>query len=185
MVQVWTATAGSHPDVIPEQKVIDTYLHCTGGSDTGLYLLEFLKYWKNTGIYGHKIGAFLGVNPKNITAMKYANFLFGGVYLGFMLPLTARDQTGKVWDFITLQGDGAPGSWGGHCVDMGCYDGSGLWEVGTWGARQKLTDAFLMNYCDEAYAIVTLEWFTKQHKTPQGIAWKDLLNDLSLVSKLP
>lgn len=187
MVQVWTGNAGRKPQIIPEKTVVDTYLKLTGGEDTGLYLLEFLKYWKATGFGGHKIGAYMAVNPKNLIAMKYANFLFGGVYLGFALPLTAQDQTGpgKVWDYVINTGRGAPGSWGGHCVNLGAFAQKNRWIVGTWGDEQDATDDFIINYCDEAWAAVALEWFGTDHKTPQGLAWRDLLADLSLVSRLP
>lgn len=184
MIPVWTATAGRHTETVPDQKVVDTYLKLTGGVDSGLYLLDFLRFWKSTGFYGHKIGAFAAVNPKNIKAVKYANFLFGGVYLGLGLPLSAKDN--DVWEVpaVGLTGNGAPYSWGGHAVNCGEY-GNYYNSVVTWGRVQPMSWEFLAAYCDEAYAIVTLEWFTTAHKTPQGVGWKDLVSDLGKISKLP
>ncbi len=184
MIQVCTATAGKM-QTIPDKTVINTYFNLTGGPDCGLNLMDFLKFWKDTGFPGHKIGAYAAVNPKNVKAVKYANYLFGGLYIGLELPRTAQIQ--DIWQ-MTEHGmlvDGANrGSWGGHCVNGGYCDDSFI-KVVTWGAVKAMTWDFLFNYCDEIYAIIMLEWFTAAHKTPHGIAWKDLLVDLGKVSRLP
>ena len=178
MIQTWSANAAREA-IIPDKTIINTYLKLTGGADTGLNMLEFLKFWRNTGIAGHKIGAFASVNPKNLTTMRYANWLFGGIYLGIMLPVSAQKQ--QVWDVVSLSGDGAPGSWGGHCVNNGLSTPR-IFKVGTWGMEQTATANFMATYCDEAYAILSLEFFDKNHKTPAGFDWKTLLADLKAVT---
>lgn len=181
MIQAWSANAGREA-IIPEKTIVDTYFNLTGGADTGLNMLEFLNFWRKTGIAGHKIGAFAAIDPKNITSVRYANYLFGGVYFGFMLPRSAQDQ--KIWDVPSggARGDGALNSWGGHCVNGGVATPR-MVKVGTWGAEQWATVNFVGTYCDEAFAIISLEWFGKTHKTPTGLAWKELLADLKAVTK--
>ena len=181
MIQTWSANAGKEA-VILEKTVIDTYLKLTGGTDTGLNMLEFLKFWRKTGIAGHKIGAFAAIDPKNITSVRYANYLFGGVYFGFMLPWSAQEQ--KIWDVPAggIRGDGEPGSWGGHCVNGGVATPR-MVKVGTWGTEQWATIDFVGTYCDEAWVIISLEWFDKSHHTPSGFHWKELLADLKAVTK--
>ncbi len=181
MIQVWSANAGRREVINPDKKIIDTYLMLTGGQDTGLNMLAFLNYWRQTGVFGNKIGAFVSVNPRKVTQMQYANYLFGGIYVGLQLPLSARGQ--KVWD-VPPGGpvaDGEPDSWGGHCVDCGRASGTG-YSVGTWGAKQLVTPAFMATYADEAYAILTLDWFNVNHKTPNGFAWPDLKADLHRIT---
>lgn len=182
MIQTWTANAGRREISIPDRKVVDTYLKLTGGQDTGLNMLAFLNYWRQTGVFGSRIGAFVSINPRKITQMRYANWLFGGVFLGLMLPNSARDQ--EVWDVPAggPVGAGEPDSWGGHCVNVGRI-GRTDYQVGTWGTKQKATPLFIATYADEAYAILTLEWFGIDHKTPAGFAWKDLKSDLEKVTQ--
>ena len=183
MRQTWTANAGQYELITPDKDVIAQYLKLTGGQDTGLNMLAFLNVWANKGIFGgDKVGAFVSVNPRKPTQVQYANWLFGGVYLGLMLPLSAQNQS--VWDVPPggPVGDGEADSWGGHCVDMGKVSPTGV-SVSTWGEMQEATWAFLSSYCDEAYAIVNLDWFNVAHKTPTGLAWKDLLADRAALTR--
>lgn len=181
MIQVWS-TNSAREHFVKESKVVDTYFTLTHGLDSGLNMLEFLKYWRKTGLDGHKIGAFAAVDPKNITSIRYANFLFGGVYFGIMLPRSAQNQ--KVWDVPPsgAVGDGAWGSWGGHCVNGGVATPR-IVKVATWGEEVTCTMDFIGTYADEAWAIISLDWFTKDHMTIHGFHWKDLLADLKAVTK--
>ena len=177
MIQTWSANAGRE-QVFADKTVINAYLKLTGGADTGLVMLDFLKFWKNTGLAGYKIGAFAAIDPQNLTSWRYTNYLFGGVFSGFMLPQSACDQfdQGKTWDVV-------PGSQivGGHCVNGGIATPR-LIQLGTWAKKQWATVRFVGQMCDEAYAIISLDWFDKTHKTPPGFAWKDLQADLKAVS---
>lgn len=179
MIQTWTANAGRHEQIIPDKTVIQTYLTYTGYQDEGVVLLDFLKYWRKTGIAGHKIGAFAAIDPKNITSWRYANFLFGGVYSGFNVPQYSMDQfdAGKIWDISKKNTQIV----GGHCVPAGITTPR-MFCFSTWGKRQWATVAFVGQNFDEAYAILSLEWFTKDHKSPLGFYWKDLVSDLKAVA---
>ena len=182
MRQTWTANAGRKEIITPDQQVIEDYLKLTGGQDTGLSMLEFLKYWRKVGLSGgeDKIGAFVSLNPKKSIQLQYVNFLFGGGAWGVLLPKSIEGQ--KVWDIPSGGpiGEGEPGSLGGHFVNMGVADNKG-YEVGTWGEKQPVALAFPIVYCDEAYAIISLDWFNVNHKTPTGLAWKDLMSDLAKI----
>jgi hypothetical protein len=177
MIQTWTANAGRHEQIIDEKTIVDTYFELTSGQDSGLNMLEVLKYWRKAGIAGHKIGAFAAIDPQNIISLRYANYLFGGLYMGFLLPTSCEKQ--KVWDVPRggPVGDGTPGSWGGHAVNGGVTTPR-IMKVGTWGMEMSVTMNFVGTYSDESYAIISLEWFTTEHKTPSGFYWKDLLSDL-------
>jgi hypothetical protein len=185
MIQTWTVNAGRREVITPDQTVVAQYLKLTGGQDTGLNMLAFLNHWRKAGIFGdEKIGAFVSVNPRKITQMQYANWLFGGVFLGLMLPISAQRE--KRWT-VPPQGpvgDGEPDSWGGHCVAVGAINSSGEYALSTWGEIQVTSPGFIPVYADEAYAIVSLSWFTTAHKTVHGFAYKDLMSDLAKITRV-
>lgn len=184
MIQAWTANAGRKELVTPDQKVIAEYLRLTGGQDTGLNMLAFLNHWRKVEMLGEKIGGFVSINPRKITQMSYANWLFGGIYVGLMLPLSAQKQ--KVWDVPHggPVGDGEADTWGGHCVNAGVVTAKGNYLVATWGEEQGVTPAFMATYSDEAYAVLSLSWFTVAHKTVHGFMYRDLLSDLAKISRV-
>ena len=182
MIQVWSSMAAREV-VLPDKTVIDTYLKLTGGQDTGLNVLSFLTWWWKNPIAGHPLAAFVSVDPGNITNLKYGIHLFGGIFTGIELPISAQQQ--KVWDVPGggIRGDGAVGSWGGHLTMCGAYDKQANLINYTWGEKQPMTDGFVQTYVDEAYVLLALDWFGKDHKTPDGFAYKDLLSDAGRIRK--
>jgi hypothetical protein len=50
--------------------------------------------------------------------------------------------------------------------------------VVTWGALQTMTWSFWEAYCDEAYAILSNDYLTKEG-TPQGFSMQQLQADLA------
>jgi hypothetical protein len=48
----------------------------------------------------------------------------------------------------------------------------------TWGALQSMTWSFWEAYCEEAYAILSNDYLTKQKQTPQGFNLQQLQADL-------
>ena len=121
--------------------------------NNGLVMLDSLKAWRagwpacgeNYSIY-----AFAGVDWHNRDQVRAAIFLLGGLYVGIALPISAQNQ--EVWDADDSP-NGAPSSWGGHCVYIPAYSPDGL-ECVTWGARKKMTWAFWDKYIEECYAVV-------------------------------
>jgi hypothetical protein len=94
--------------------------------------------------------------------------MFGGLYLGIWLPLSAASQA--TWDVSpdgSTSGDYEPGSWGGHAVYMPGYASKTV-TIATWGARVRATWEFLHEYCDEAYCVISEDFLYRTGKTPQG-----------------
>jgi hypothetical protein len=186
MVQTWTANQGREV-IIPDQKIIGLYSEltgydpATGANDNGLNILAFLKFWRTNGVAGHKIGAFVQVNQSDHTQLAYANYLFGGVYCGLALPLTARNQ--QIWDLTdpSLTGNATPYSWGGHCVNLGIHDSLG-YVFTTWGEEQYASKTFVNVYCDEAYAIISQDFFDGNGRAPNGFDVDSLTKDLQAVT---
>lgn len=179
MLQSWTANCGkeltiSDDEVIKAYSDNSGYDARTGENDNGCVELDVLKYWRKTGIGNHLIEAFVSVNLKNINHVKAAIYLFGGIYVGLALPASAQDQ--MLWD-VEFGDDSEPGSWGGHAVTIIDYDPHGLTCI-TWGKPQRMTWDFFKKYCDEAYAIISPDFFAK-NKAPNGIAIDELRKDLA------
>jgi hypothetical protein len=152
---------GGHEPTFTRAQAIAAYSAITGydparpSTDQGAAELDVLKYWRNTGIGGHKIEAFADCALGNEDHVRSALWLFEGLYIGIALPITAQNQ--KVWDVVeTSSHDADPGSWGGHAVNVVAYDVESLIVV-TWGQLQRMTWAFWHTYCDEAHAVLSAE----------------------------
>ena len=155
---------GSGTEVVPtEAHVVAMYSAITGynpkkpSSDTGAYCQDVLKYWRTTGLEGHKIVAYASLDVSNLTEIKQAISAFGTVYIGLNFPGSAMDQfdNGEVWDVVK----GARVE-GGHCVIVGAY-GSGKLGLITWGAETAMTEAFWRKYVDEAWVVLDADGLTK------------------------
>lgn len=202
-IQVWTANAGK-PVVPTTADAEKLYAAITGydpsqtdgqgnnPTDNGTVLLDLLKFWRTTGFNGHKIGAFVSVNPRSPREIMDSLYYFGSLILGIQLPISAQTQV--VWD-VDNGPNGEVGSWGGHCVPGAKYaaqpslvqivnaDEHGLWVV-TWGALKLMTWAFLAKYADEAYALLSEDWICgPTKKTIEGFDLAQLQQDLAKITK--
>lgn len=186
MIEEWTANAGKvvvPPDtaIITAYSKITGYNPKTGANDNGANELDVLNYWRQQGIGGHKIDAYAALEPGNHAHVEDAVFLFGGCYIGLGLPISAQNQT--VWTVPPggAVGQGAPNSWGGHAVPVVAYDSRGLTVV-TWGALKQMTWTFWDTYCDEAYAVFSFDWISKNNQSPNGFDQAALAADLQEVT---
>jgi hypothetical protein len=187
-IEAWTVTATGVEAQVTDQQVIESYAAitgynpATGANDKGANALDVLKYWRTTGIADHCIGAFAEVDPANHQEVEQSVYLFGGVYVGLSMPLTAQAQTSahEPWD-VGSGPDAEPRSWGGHAVPVLAYDGTSLTVV-TWGALQKMTWSFLDTYCEEAYAVISQDWLGSAGQSPAGLDLQQLNNDLVAVT---
>lgn len=185
-IQQWTANAGtqktpSDASILKAYEAVSGYVPNDPSTDRGADMLNVLKYWRKTGISGDKIGAFASVSPSNFDHIKTAVWTFGSAYLGLAMPVSAQKQ--DVWDVPAggATGDGAPGSWGGHAVEIAGYGPQGVLIV-TWGALKWMTWDFLKTYGDEAYAIISKD-FLQNGKTPNnGLDLAALKADLAQVT---
>jgi len=185
MDRSWTANASAlgaacsitDADILTEYEKGAGYNPNDPNTDQGWDLLTALAYWQNTGMQGHKIGAYAAINPKHHMMVRAATYLFGGIYIALELPISAQNQT--VWDAASGS-DGAAGSWGGHCVTIQAI----LKDqpvCRTWGAAQPMTWAFLDKYCSEAYAVIAPDYLTGG-KTIAGLDISALTADQKLVT---
>jgi len=163
MLMLVTAHTGSivvppTADVIAMYSAITGYDPATGANDNGAAISDVLNYWQTTGLSGHKILGWVQMDQTNLTAVKQAIYLFGGVDLGVNLPNSAMDQTNanETWDVVADDG----GIDGGHSIPLFGYGSVGTNCV-TWGQRQEMTWEWFSKYCDECYAVITQDWINK------------------------
>jgi hypothetical protein len=179
-VQVWSVNAGAMVTV-PDPTILGTYEKWDGyvagdpTTDNGGIALDVLNDWHQEGLDGHTLVAFADPSVANLTEIRQSIALFGGVYIGLQLPITA--QTQDVWDVVPGGGANAvKDSWGGHCVFVPKYDQDGFTCI-TWGQLKTMTLAFFETYCDEAHALLGQNWLTVQG-SPVGFDQVQLLTDL-------
>lgn len=155
-------------------------------TDNGAYMLDINNYMVKTGMgreadgTTHKIGAYAKISLNDVTEWKVASWMFGGVYFGAWLPLTAADQINSGKNYWRVEdGERAePGSWGGHAMHALGYS-SGSIVLATWGQRLRATWEWLATYCDEAYVLISEDFLRSGGETPHGFN-VDELNSMLL-----
>jgi hypothetical protein len=172
----------SDADALTAYEAIGGYSPADPSTDEGCVMLDALNAWRTNGIIIngklHKIGAFASVNWHNPVELQAAHWLFGGVLFGLDLPAAVQDA--NEWaDPPNLNGDNTPGSWGGHCV-LSCAFSSG-WQFGTWGDLMPVTPGFIAAYADEAYAVISPDWFLPSGECPDGFDVAQLQADLAVL----
>jgi hypothetical protein len=182
MIEAWTGEAGRPVAEVTESDVVAAFEQvksCDEKGECGAVELDVLNYWRKSGIGGHKIGAFAKIPTFDPAVVKVGCWIFGGLYIGLQLPISA--QTQEVWDWRgSLTGPDEPRSWGGHAVDVVQYDADGVTVV-TWGSLKRMTWSFWERYCDEAYCLISEDFLTGTEKTPDGFDIETLRADLELV----
>src|ERR1019366_4506065 len=160
---------------IPAQNdVTKLYFHLTVGADSGMNELDVLNYWQSHSAAGEKIMAYVKIDKKNLTHVKQAIQLFGGVYLGFQVQENAiKDfDARKPWTPGKLTNDG-------HAVYATGYDQKGV-TVLTWGNTQQATWDWWNECVDEAYAILPPQ--AKKSDFDAGFNFSQLQADLADVA---
>lgn len=177
---LWTSQ--TQTEFVPtDAAVLAAYSALTGynpanpDTDTGADELTVLNYWRNTGIAGRKIFAFASVNLSNLAEVHAAIAFFGGLYLGAQIPQSAMDatQAGQAWTDTT-----DTNIVGGHAFPGVAYDPDGLACI-TWGQLQKMTWAWLAQYADEAYCVLSPDWIALNGLSPSGFNLTQLNQDLA------
>lgn len=181
-IQVETANVGK-PLHGTLQQTINLYSAVAGYdpknpfSDVGTVLLTLLDYWQEVGIavtdaagkeVVHKILGYAALDTTSLAQLRYANDVFGGLYLGVQLPESAETDTSD-WRYI--QGSKIAG---GHCINS-TGQGSAGGHLMSWGMNIPFTWEFMKHYLDEAYVLVSPFWLDQQGKSPSGLDLNGLL----------
>lgn len=174
------------PIIVSDTDILKVY-EATGGyvpgdpsTDNGAVEIDVLNYWRNTGIAGHHILAYASIDTTNAAMVREAIYLFGAIYAGVRLPISAQNQ--DVWSVTdrTFQGDAAINSWGGHAVPLVGFDDA-AYSCVTWGAQKWMTEEWFRVYAEEAYALVSIDWSPPDAVAPNRFNLEQLKADLNLL----
>jgi hypothetical protein len=187
MIQQWNFYAGrprvkpTDADVLKAYQDVGGYVPGDPSTDNGANMLDMLKYWRTTGIGKHKILAFVALDPTKPQELFESILFFGNAYLGVQLPLSVQDAS--VWTVPTggPNGDGTPGSLGGHCIPAMAASQKSRTVI-TWAAKYKMSPNFGFDYCDEAYGVISSDWLDARGKSPSGFDLAGLMVDLKQVT---
>jgi hypothetical protein len=174
---------------LTDEDVLEVYSAVTGfrpddpNTDNGAYCLDVLNYMRRVGMgqekdgTSHTIYAYAKVNHKDHNEVKLASYIFGGVYTGVALPISAQSQVGDVWEIVPGS-DSAYGSWGGHAMSTVGYDETGPIFI-TWGALQHATWDWWHKYVDESYAVISEDLIRSRGTTRLGFNLNQLQAELA------
>ncbi len=186
MIEAWTASAGRL--VVPtESAVLALYKRFDPSGTKGCNMLSILKYWRNVGLGSDKITAFAALEHGNVTEVMDAVNIFGGAYIGLVMPKFAVNTNLNLSTIPWVVPTGGPVgnaafSPHGHCVNVVAYDVRNLYVV-TWGAIKSMSWEFYRVYSDEAFAVVSDD-FLKGEKAPSGFNMRQLIADLAEIEKV-
>lgn len=187
MIQNWTASVGTEVTV-PDPSVLTFYEHFVGTPpppDAGCNMLQVLRYWRKTGLDGHKVLAFAGLDLQNQAQAQSAVWLFGSIYIGVALPDFATQG-----DMLTVPwvvppggpvGSAAPNQNNGHCIPAVAYDANNLWVV-TWGELKSMSWEFYSAYADESFAVISQDFIAANGLNPAGFDLAALEADLKAIA---
>lgn len=174
MIEEWT-TYASAPVVLPDATILAFYNVVDGGVDDGADMLTVLNTWRQQGIGGHKIDSFVELGTGSINEIQQAVYLFGNAYLGIELP-----DTGEYGPWTVTYGPPDPNN--GHCVPVVGYDAENVYVV-SWGSLMAMSYAFVEEYCDEAYAVLSPDWIEQSNVAPSGFNLAQLQTDLTTITQ--
>ena len=150
-------------------SAIGKYVPGHPATDNGLVIADAMEDWRANGIMTEQgLNRAQGVaRVEHAPQTKAALWLLGPLILGVQLPVAA--QTQDVWTKpANLDGDNAPGSWGGHCVLLVGMDQDGVASLVTWGGVKKAEAGWMDSYLDETWIAVQSDWVASG-VTPCGV----------------
>lgn len=180
---LWNAEAGKTVRV-DDRTVVGQYSAFTGydpsktnmwgenPSDQGTIVTDLIKHRATVGLPDadgkmHKIGAYVALEPGNLTELWYATYLFDGVGVGVSFPeewMTAFNN-GQPWDRVQK-----PTPAGGHYI-CGVSQVNNMLGIVTWGRLHWMTPAGYQQFNDESYAYLSEERLAGGHGPgPQHVA---------------
>lgn len=184
MVNQWSWYARGDEAPISDQDVLTVYERVGGyvpgdaSTDNGCDMLSALNDWRKNGIRGHKILGYAQVDQSNLTEVFQAIELFGSLFTGIQLPISAQDETAWTVPNGGPVMNGSPGSWGGHAVPIDAASPKSRTCI-TWGSRLKMSPNFFRDYVDECYAVLSEDWIETSGLSPSQFNLAQLQVDLA------
>jgi hypothetical protein len=170
------ANEGRSVPAFADKDVENFYFKLGAGKDEGLEESVVLGYARDHGFPlsgGHKLEAWVAIDPHDLDEVRSCMSLFNGLYIGAELPRTAESQV--EWDVVgNMRGNAAPGTWGGHAMAAVRFDQRGL-VLPTWGELKRATWEWWAAYVDECYVCLDAE-----RASQVGVDFAALLEDVEI-----
>lgn len=187
-IAVWTGISQQREIHITDEGIESAYEGfgynpADPSTDQGCIMLDVLKAWRKSGLWGHTIDAFALVDHARADRVMAAIWLFGGLGLGFSLPAYVEGRDSWETDSSVGAADRVPGSWGGHAVRCVAYDQRGVIVI-SWGKLIHVSWEFFLRYCDEAWCAVSCDWLDATGHSPNGFDRLALLNQARAVGQI-
>jgi hypothetical protein len=179
--QIFTLNAGTMITA-PDTTILSAYEAWCGynpsypSTDQGGIELDVLTDWIHNGFNDRKLLAFANVDPQHNESVKQGISMFGGQYIGMLVPGYIMNDVPPVWD---VQNDPVIDGW--HCVFCTGYDADTVTFI-SWGQLYKMTWAFWNKYVDESHTLISPDFIAANGLTPNGFNLEQLLNDKNLIS---
>ncbi|QXX74213.1 hypothetical protein [Methylovirgula sp. HY1] len=182
-IQAWTLQSTGKMLTLPDSTIIGLYekfgyVPGDASTDNGAVETDVLKYWLKNPVDGHSLDGFVALQPHDIKDIKDAIWLFGGAYIGVALPISAQGQSIWLVPPEGLTGNGAPGSWGGHCVYVVGYDHGSVYFI-SWGKLMRMSWNFWWAYTDESYGLLSPDWIEVTGMAPSDFDRAALVADMA------
>ncbi len=154
-----------------------------------------LRFWRKSGIGERRLHAYVALDAHGKMDLKTTIYLFGAAYIGLSFPDFAvkdaiedamRDKLKgtsgpyKEWTLPSggAKGLNAPKAENGHCVAAIGYDEDRIYFV-SCGALRTMSWEFYGAYNDEAYAVLSEEWYGDDRKAPNGFDLAQLQREIT------
>lgn len=187
---LWNAESGKPVNItttstLKNYSLVTGYDPVTGANDNGTDMQKAAAYRQKSGLLDadgirHKIGAYVALDPGNLTELWYGLYLFDGIGIGVEFPSQWMDafNAGKAWGKVSR-----PKIEGGHYI-AGVDKRAGKPGIVTWGRNIPLTPAGYQQFCDETIAYLSEEKLTSG-KSLEGFDLDTLRRDLALITNRP
>lgn len=179
---VWSVHDGQPIVLATDEEIKDAYFGICGPRDNGCYIprvLDVMRRGIRFGGVSRTIDGYIALDPHDATQVKVATLLFGGICLAFNVPSqwSAGFRDGAVWDVYDRMR-----FVGGHDVQCVGYDENYVY-VSTWGGIAKVTWRAMAHpqIFDEAYAMLSPNWYNDDRLSPMGIDVEKLREYLRLL----
>lgn len=186
IVHLLQCHAANHGETftVSDEEVLRAYMAISGydgtpETDRGAMPLDALTHARD--VWGVIIG-FVKLDPSNYRQLHAGINLFGGIYTAARLPKRVQEQ-GTDWELPPLAlrtDDDEPGSLGGHALAALGYSHTHF-NMLPWTDPTPAGNAWIDEYVDEAYAVLTQRWVDKNRVAPNGLDMSALMRDLKLI----
>jgi hypothetical protein len=189
IIEAWSAYGLGTEIEVSDNQVLKWYERDGGyvpgdpSTDNGCVIQDVLSNWQKDDSAVCPITEFAELkNFYYAHNLKEALYLFGTVYLGINVPQSAMDQfnAGEPWTYV-----GDNNIIGGHAIPLQEVYAPGvndMYTVITWGQKQRMSRSFVWNYVEEAWVMISPDWFNSSGVDTDGFNLAQLQADFAQVA---